>query len=372
MTKFLARSWLVAASFASALLLAEGAYRLLVPTRTGPRIWFEDADRQPITLADALERGLAEVGPPPRRRPRWVKPATWYVCYRGGRRPGMDERGCVEVRINRFGLRDRDDLTLAKPPGETRVVCLGDSFTFGYGVPVKWTWPRLIERLVHVEGRLRTINCGLAGTLLIDECWWELRDRFYRFEPDLVLQTICLNDLAPFPDTIAWFRPEVRVEWLRWSRLASAVLDAYNGANRLNLDPKEDYGRILLSLPDDSPLYEQQGMPPEASWKHGGPQEALRQMRDWCRERGVRLGVVVWPLLQGLEADRTYPFETLHRVVVEFCAAEEIACLDLLETFRGHDSTSLWVDPADQHPNEVAQRLAAPRIAEFVQRLLTR
>lgn len=368
----MARIVLSAASLVLSLLLAEGAYRLLAPAETGHRIWFEDAARRPTTLADALRRGEAKVGPPPRRRPRWVKPVTWYICYRGGRRPGMDERGCVQVRINRFGLRDREDLTYAKPAGETRVLCLGDSFTFGYGVPVEWTWPRLVEPLVRVEGRLRTINCGLAGTLLVDECWWELRDRFHRFEPDVVLQTICLNDLAPFPDTIAWFRPEPRLDWLRWSRLASAVLDAYYMANRTNLDPGKDYGEILLQLPDHSPLYEQQGMPPEAAWKNGGPQTALREMRDWCRERGVRLGVVVWPLFQGLEADREYPFETLHRVVAEFCAKEGIAHLDLLETFRGHDSESLWVDPADQHPNEVAQRLAAPRIAGFVQRLLAR
>jgi hypothetical protein len=40
--------------------------------------------------------------------------------------------------------------------------------------------------------------------------------------------------------------------------------------------------------------------------------------------------------------------------------------LDLLPAFHGRSATELWVHPTDQHPNEVAHRIAAKKLAEFL------
>jgi hypothetical protein len=46
--------------------------------------------------------------------------------------------------------------------------------------------------------------------------------------------------------------------------------------------------------------------------------------------------------------------------------------LDLLPVLRGQHTEDLWVSPADMHPNERAQRIVAPALADFVAGLLHR
>lgn len=365
--------------------------------------WFEDVEHQRMDFADALARGDVVVGELPRGRARWAREHTFYICYRDGDRPSFDDRGCARVDINSLGIRDRRDLAYEKPTGRSRVLCLGDSFTFGWGVSVERTWVRQLEGRLGAQGDVRTINCGAAGALMIDEHWWGLRDRFGRFDPDVVLLSVCLNDLVPMPDTVGLFRSTVlrgcdrhgyRLDWTcadcvdrarsldarhKWtsrSRLLAVLLGSLDLRTRLDLDPRVDWGRWLLDMPSGWPapldpqgrsFYQLQGMPEEASWRGGGPQSALRAMRGWCAERGVALGVVVWPLFQGLESPTNYPFGELHRVIVEFCTNENIPSLDLLPTFLGADSASLWVDPCDMHANEDAHQMAVGPIAGFVE-----
>ena len=92
-------------------------------------------------------------------------------------------------------------------------------------------------------------------------------------------------------------------------------------------------------------------------------------MRDWCRERGVVFAVSIWPLFQGLGENEHYPFRKMHAIVGQFCADNEIAFLDVLPALEGHPTPSLWVSPADYHGNDIAQRLAAGPIAEFLREL---
>ena len=55
----------------------------------------------------------------------------------------------VEVSINELGLRDRD-LT-KKHEGELRLLLLGDSVTFGWGVPVEQTFSRQLEAILSLR-----------------------------------------------------------------------------------------------------------------------------------------------------------------------------------------------------------------------------
>lgn len=413
--KLLNRCMLVLLSLGLALALAEVAYRWFGPGEAafGYQQYYEDAERRPTDYAQAAARGDL-VTDLPRNRSRWARAHTFYICYKNNPRADLDRRHCVPVHINSFGLRDREDLTYEASPGQRRVLCLGDSFTFGFGVAIEDAWVRRIEALLPAG--VRTINCGAAGTLLVDEYWWALRDRFHKFSSDMVLVTICLNDLVPMPHTLALHRPAnslpppVAIPGAGWSRLLAALqaqLQRRSPQEYLNLDPEVDWGDLLLRLPDRdeeaaalSPadmghylrmlgagaylapaeqrrglvlytqkLYGDLGMPAAATWKNGGPQVALQAMRDWCGERRLPFGVVVWPLFQGLEAAATYPFHTLHRGVAEFCAAEGIAHLDLLPTFLGRSSASLWCDPSDLHANALAHELAAEPIARFVERV---
>ena len=61
----------------------------------------------------------------------------------------------------------------------------------------------------------------------------------------------------------------------------------------------------------------------------------------------------------------TYPFEAAHAQIRKGVERSGIPFVDLLPALKGRDSASLWVHPSDLHPNEIAQGLVAPVLAEF-------
>jgi len=88
----------------------------------------------------------------------------------------------IEYRINSMGLRD-DETTYEKPEGIFRIVLIGDSYTFGYGVPIEKHFSTLLEGYFN---NVETINMGVDG-FGIDQELLHLRAEGFRYEPDLVL-----------------------------------------------------------------------------------------------------------------------------------------------------------------------------------------
>jgi hypothetical protein len=66
----------------------------------------------------------------------------------------------VGVRTNGQRFRATYDIAPAVAPGKTRVVCSGDSFTFGDGVDNRDTW---CEQLAARDPRIEPVNLGQGG-----------------------------------------------------------------------------------------------------------------------------------------------------------------------------------------------------------------
>jgi lysophospholipase L1-like esterase len=98
--------------------------------------------------------------------------------------------------INGLGLRDRE-IRIEKGD-KYRILCFGDSFTFGWGVNVENSWPKKLEQYLLTNGyeNIEIINCGQGGKYT----------RIYKkyiekavplLKPDLVLVGVVqLDDLA--------------------------------------------------------------------------------------------------------------------------------------------------------------------------------
>ena len=76
----------------------------------------------------------------------------------------LEGRGVL--RFNELGLRDGP--IQAPVAGETRIVCLGDSYTLGAQMDASQTYPRQLENLLGERGvsQPRVINAGRAGTTI--------------------------------------------------------------------------------------------------------------------------------------------------------------------------------------------------------------
>ena len=119
----------------------------------------------------------------------------------------------------------------AKQPGTTRIVCLGDSVTFGFRVPVVWperpteydpAWlpfPMLLEkelRAANPDRKIEVVTMAVPGYTSHQGLSW-LRPDIDALQPDLLIASFGWND-ASFSDVPD--REAIRTNWyavaVRW------------------------------------------------------------------------------------------------------------------------------------------------------------
>ena len=77
------------------------------------------------------------------------------------------------LRTNSQRFRNDADFTKIVPPGKTRIICSGDSFTLGFGVDNQHTWP---QQLAARNASLETVNMGQGGYGADQAYLWYKRD----------------------------------------------------------------------------------------------------------------------------------------------------------------------------------------------------
>lgn len=125
-------------------------------------------------------------------------------------RPGFSERHRgyqneynVLLSINSLGLRDRE-FEKYPPAGSERILLLGDSFAYGYGVEASETFPKQWEQKLNSQG-LRAVEVVNAGVPSYD-LWQEVklaRRLIPKLHPDrMVIAFFMGNDVPGFSDFI--------------------------------------------------------------------------------------------------------------------------------------------------------------------------
>jgi hypothetical protein len=79
----------------------------------------------------------------------------------------------LSLVTNAQGFRDEHDTDPRVPPGRTRVLCSGDSFTLGVGVSTRDAWCNALER---IDPRIDAVNMGQGGYGVDQSYLWYRRD----------------------------------------------------------------------------------------------------------------------------------------------------------------------------------------------------
>jgi hypothetical protein len=79
----------------------------------------------------------------------------------------------VYLRTNSRGFRANEEFTERVSPGKLRIICSGDSFTFGDGVDNDHTWCQLLE---SIDGRIQAVNMSWTGYGVDQMYLWYKRD----------------------------------------------------------------------------------------------------------------------------------------------------------------------------------------------------
>ena len=98
------------------------------------------------------------------------------------------------LSINSKGLRDRE-YPYQKPAGTKRILVLGDSYTWGYGVGNTEIYTEVLEKMLANESSpYEVINAGVSGWGTDQQYLFLVREGL-KYSPDLVIVAHFINDL---------------------------------------------------------------------------------------------------------------------------------------------------------------------------------
>jgi len=245
----------------------------------------------------------------------------------------------VDVAINRAGLRD-DPVDMRE---ETlRVLMLGDSITFGWGVPQDETVSARLQRNLSLElnRTVDVVNAGVGNyNTAMEVAWFE--DEGLGLDPDLVVLNLFINDAEPTP------RHEP-VRW--WDRLFYSRVILFGG-----LDTVE---RSLFGGADWKAYYRNLYQDDVSGWV--AMQNAVAHLAELCRDRDIPLVLVDYPEMRELSP---YPFTDVVARYQTLASENDVPFVSLLPAIESEVPADLWVTPPDPHPNSYAAGLMADALS---------
>jgi len=246
----------------------------------------------------------------------------------------------VDVSINRNKLRD-NDIAFEREKNVLRILMLGDSLTFGWGVKIEETVSKRLERQLNETGiASEVINTGVGNYNTSMEVAYFLNEG-HKYKPDIVVLNYFINDAEP--------TPTYSNGWLARHSFAYVNLSARWDILLRQLAVRPGWLKYY------SKLYDENSPGRMATVK------SIDALVDYSRENGIKLIFVNYPELRNLN---DYPFSDVQNFVAAAAKKAKAPYVSLLETVKGLDEAKLWVSPDDSHPNGYANQLfVAPILA---------
>lgn len=275
------------------------------------------------------------------------------------------------VATNSYGFRDREH-PLIPQAGTVRILCLGDSLTFGDGVAVEDTYPKQLETMLNARGehKYEVINTGVPSY----DTWQEVtffKTKGAQFEPRIVVLGFYGNDIVPRPAVVqtslsgegtlkrkgfGGFLPDGVVHILKGSRFLLLLKDrAGKLVESTRPSPEHLHQQALLDgLPDE---FVEQG------WQE--VESSLQQMVELQKTHGFRFLIVIFPMAEQLLHE--HPNAQYQARLKSIAEKLNIPLIDLKPVFQREfrDFGSLFIE-WDGHPNPKAHRLAAEELVRIL------
>ncbi len=178
--RYFRRVLLLIISCVTTLLLIELSIRIFVSARAGDfsLIYRHVVKNTNIQRADPI------------RNHALLEETSWFAT---GFPPGFEY--CTSGIINSRGMND-ELIPFEKPPGERRILVLGDSFVEGVQVHRKNNFCEILEQMLNRDNipPVKVINAGVSSYSPILEYLY-FREELHHYNPDLVILVFFTNDV---------------------------------------------------------------------------------------------------------------------------------------------------------------------------------
>ena len=247
----------------------------------------------------------------------------------------------VMVNINSDGLRDKE--YPIRRDNKYRIIFLGDSLTFGWGVNKEDTFEEILEKNLNSLYPTEIINLGIGNYNTVQEVNL-FKEKGIKYKPDKVVLFYFINDAEVTPKkSKLWFLGYSEFISFYWSRL-NIFMDKYYPSNTF-----EDYYTALYTE-----------MQP--GWENA--KETMLQLKKLGQNNHFQLQVV---LLPELHDTKNQIFGEIYSKISRFLEKNDISYMNLGKLFENEDNQlDLWVSYDDAHPNNVADRIIAEALIDFI------
>lgn len=291
--------------------------------------------------------------------------------------------------VSNDSLSRLEGYSIEKSDDTVRILILGDSVAYGWGIKRQETFSKVLEKLLNsgqTKKKFEVINTSIPnintvhqlnilknlGALPIYPKTAEKGFVGLDYTPDLILISYSLNDTQQAhitydePEFNAMLLGNVQVNWGRYSLPIPQKIDwvvnkkslfyrfflvRYDRLlNRLGL--RNHLQNILNDYNDNS-----------RGWRDVKNSLSVMSSLSWRNK--IKISMFIWPLF-AKDMDKNYPFKKIHHKVKTYSESVGIITYDLRETFYKFDGRKFHVAFNDQHPNAEAHRIVAETMHKFI------
>ena len=271
--------------------------------------------------------------------------------------------GHKPVRVNSHGTRGRE-FTPEKPAGTFRILSLGDSRTFGWGLAEEETYSAQLEKLLQDKAgnrlKIEVINAGV-NAWSYPQLQVYFRDIGLRYHPDAVV----------IAEANLWtqFSEKNSSEFIRkfmWRVRLKNFLRRFATYHYLvEVKLKEVYERQRTKFipvdPRTDPLFKEQQKDPNVEFR-----AALEQMCTLAFSNNIQPVLLHLPALDELDSTNKSPVWAIKQSLAETL---NVPLVDV-RTNLAPQSKNAYLEADPVHLNSPANRVVAERLAEAVAPLL--
>jgi lysophospholipase L1-like esterase len=271
---------------------------------------------------------------------------------------------------NSLGYRS-PEFDLQKPPGTIRIVCFGDSSTFGIGARMEDSWPALLDDFLNARGeqKFQVINAGVPG-YTSHQGLQHMRQEVDRLQPDIVFASYANNDFWRWGDrTDQQHARRFGNSSLHSRLMQSRLLQVVDHFARPRAEPTASEWAQSTTFNYVTP---NDGWVPRVPLEHF--EANIGEMCDVCESRRIPMTLVLWPD-QPQAAGQWSPRIEYQDSLKKIAATRGVELADVVSIFQRNRELAVQsyvpndIVHVDRNGNRLAAIAASHAAGKCVERL---